>query len=159
MNVKNLLWSVLLSFIPISELRGGIPYGYFNGTPWYIIAPISIAVNALVPYFVWYFLETFNNTLCKIPAYHRWFDHFLVKAQLKVAPKVSKYGYIGLMLFVAVPLPVTGAWTGTVASWVLGLEKRKAQRYIALGVVIAGIIVTAICLGGKGVGSIFVKRV
>jgi uncharacterized membrane protein len=83
----------------------------------------------------------------------------LVKAQLKVAPKVTKYGYLGLLFFVAIPLPITGAWTGTVAAWVLGLEKRKAQKYIALGVCIAGAVVIAICLGGRSVGSIFIKRV
>lgn len=159
MNTRTLFWSVLLSFIPISELRGGIPYGYFNGIDWYVITPVCVLANALVTLLAWWFLETVNNTLCKIPAYHRWFDRFLVKAQLKVAPKVTKYGYLGLLFFVAIPLPITGAWTGTVAAWVLGLEKRKAQKYIALGVCIAGAVVIAICLGGRSVGSIFIKRV
>jgi uncharacterized membrane protein len=157
-DVKTFFWSILLSLVPISELRGGIPYGYFLGIKWYVITPVCVAANALVPFLAWWFLEGVNATLCKIPVYRRWFDRFLVKAQMKVAPKIKKYGYLGLMLFVAVPLPVTGAWTGTVAAWVLGLDKRKAQKYIMLGVCIAGAIVIAICTGGKGVGSVFIKH-
>ena len=71
----------------------------------------------------------------------------------------TKYGFWGLMVFVAIPLPMTGAWTGAVAAWLLGIEKHKALLAIVLGIIIASGIVTGVLLGGSSVGSIFIKRV
>jgi len=82
------------------------------------------------------------------------------RARKKVHAKVEKYGYWGLLLFVAVPLPVTGAWTGTLGAWVLGLSYKKAFFAIAGGVVLAGIIVSLlVALWGVSTQTIFFKPV
>ena len=63
------------------------------------------------------------------------------------------------MLFVAIPLPITGAWTGTMGAWFLGLNRRRSILFIILGVVIAGIIVSTVVYTGAGIASIFTKTI
>ncbi|MBQ7645297.1 MAG: small multi-drug export protein, partial [Spirochaetales bacterium] len=73
--------------------------------------------------------------------------------------KVGKYGLLGLMLFVAIPLPITGAWTGTIGAWVMGLDRKKSILFIILGVLVAGIVVSAVVATGAGIASLFTKQV
>lgn len=156
----HLLVSMLLSFIPISEVRGGIPYGFFHKLPLLQVVPLCMLCNMLAPIIAWTFLATLHKGFYAHWSWYRVkFDSFLERSRKKVQPAVEKYGFWGLMVFVAIPLPMTGAWTGAVAAWLLGIEKHKAILAIALGVLIASIIVTAILLGGSSVGSIFIKRV
>lgn len=156
---KPLLISMFLSFIPISELRGGIPFGFFSDIPLSIASPLCIASNMLVPIIAHLFLATLHTVLYRRERYKAWFDKVVVRTQKRISPKINKYGYLGLMLFVAIPLPLTGAWTGSLGSWVFGMEKKKAIFSIMLGVLVAGIIVTLILLGGLGINSIFIKRI
>ena len=72
---------------------------------------------------------------------------------------VERYGYLGIMLFVAIPLPITGAWTGTLGAWILGMDRRKSILAVAAGVVIAGVIVSLVVGLGIGALSIFTKSV
>lgn len=153
------LASILLSFLPISELRGGIPYAYFNDIPIKSGFILCVCANMLVPLIAFAFLATAHKILYKWSSYRCFFDRFVEKARRQVGPKVDKYGYWGLMVFVAIPLPVTGAWTGSLGAWVLGMDRKKATLSIALGVLIAGIIVTAILLTGSGINSIFIKKI
>lgn len=156
---RNLLWAIFLSFVPVSELRGGIPFAYFNGTPLLTSAIICILANMLVPLVCWAFLSTLNGFFTK---HWEWYRRVVAAemdhARKKLSPAVEKFGFWGVMLFVAIPLPFTGAWTGAVGSWVLGLEKKKAFGAIMLGVVIAGIIVSAVIAGGSSLASIFTKK-
>ena len=63
------------------------------------------------------------------------------------------------MLFVAIPLPITGAWTGTIGAWVLGLDRKKSILFILLGVLISGIIVSTVIYTGSGIAKLFTKTV
>ena len=69
-------------------------------------------------------------------------------------PRFEKYGSLALIILVAIPLPMTGAWTGSLASWVFGIPPRRAIPLIAIGVAIAGVVVTAVALSGIGLGRI-----
>lgn len=149
----------LLGLIPISELRGAIPYGYFNGIPLLQCFVISVLANALVAPIGFFFLNTFHKLLNKWSFYHNLFEKTVTRARTKVEEKISKYGLLGLMFFVAIPLPVTGAWTGTLGAWVLGLDRKKSILSIACGVLIAGIIVTAVVYTGAGIGKLFTKQI
>ncbi|NCC12661.1 MAG: ligand-binding protein SH3, partial [Spirochaetia bacterium] len=145
MELSTLLFSILLSLLPISELRGGIPYAFFNGASLALAAPLCIITNALVAPIAYTFLATFHKIFHKHWAwYASFFDRFVARAQAHVAPKVHKYGYWGILLFVAIPLPVTGAWTGTLGSWILGLDKRKTMMAVFGGVIVSGLIVTSL---------------
>jgi uncharacterized membrane protein len=72
---------------------------------------------------------------------------------------VEKWGWFGITLFVAVPLPITGAWTGTLGAWVLGLSKRRTMLAVILGVIIAGAIVTAVTILSIQALDFFVKKI
>ena len=160
MSLTTLFISVLLSLLPISELRGGIPYAYFNGVSLLVAAPLCILTNALVAPIAYTFLATVHKLFHSHWAwYTSFFDRFVAKAQRRVAPKVSKYGYWGIMLFVAIPLPITGAWTGTLGSWILGLDKRKTMMAVFGGVIVSGLIITSLVILGVGMNSVFIKRI
>lgn len=157
--INNYLFSILLSIVPISELRGGLPYAYFNGIPLWQAFLISVISNIAVVPIVWIFLSTLHITLYKhIKAYQSFFDKTVAKARTKVKDKIQKYGYWGLLLFVGIPLPVTGAWTGTLGSWILGLDKKKSLLFISLGVLLSGLIVSLLLTLGIGLNSILIKR-
>lgn len=156
MSVEHFLWAGFLSLLPISELRGGIPYAMITGGfPWWLAFLYCTAVNAAAGPLAYVFLATAHKLLYKAGFYARFFDRFVERARAKVHPQVEKYGMWGLMVFVAVPFPLTGAWTGILGGWILGLERRKVILSTALGVLIAGLIVTAIMVLANGAVTIF----
>ena len=149
---------IILSILPIAELRGGIPYAYGHEIgiiPAYIICVLA---NMLVVPIVFIFLETLHVQFYKISIYRKYFDRFVIRTRKKAEKNVSKYGYWGIMLFVAIPLPITGAYTGTLAAWLLELYRKKSFLYLALGVVIAGVIVSIATLTGAELFNIFLKK-
>lgn len=159
MTTTTLLLTALLALAPISELRGAIPFAVLRGISLPVAVLISIGFNALVPLVVFVFLSTLHKFLYRWNLYRGFFDRFVEKTRMKVHPKVEKYGYLGLLLFVAIPLPVTGAWTGTLGAWILGMQKRKAVPAIIAGVCIAGIIVGIMVFAfGAGTRTIFFKQ-
>ena len=157
--VVNLLWTALLSFLPISELRGGIPFAIARGIPWYWAYPFSAALNVLAAPCCWSFLSTLHKIFLRMGWYRNFFDRFVERARLKLRRNVERWGWFGIALFVAVPLPITGAWTGTLGAWVFGLSKRKTLAAVVLGVVIAGAVVTAVVILGLCTFNIFIKQV
>ena len=153
------LITIALGILPISELRGAIPYAYFNGAPLYLASLIGFLANLLVAPLVYLFLGSLHNVFYRIWGWYRsFFDRFIQQARKRVERHFNKWGYIGLALFVGVPLPVTGAWTAALGSWVLGLKKEETILAISLGVLISAIIVTLVIAFGAGVDSIFIKR-
>lgn len=142
--MNDVLLVLLASASPISELRGGIPLGVALGLD---IAPtflLAVVTNILVFFPVRLILVAFYRTvLTRLPL----FDRYLERVRSRGRPIVEKYGLLGLALFVAVPLPVTGAYTGTILSWLLNMEWRRSFLGVAIGVVIAGVIVTCVTLG------------
>ncbi|GHV37369.1 ligand-binding protein SH3 [Spirochaetia bacterium] len=152
-------WTAFLSFLPISELRGGIPFAIANGIPWYWAYLFSAGMNALVAPACWIFLSTLHKLFLKMAWYQKFFDRFVERAREKLRGNVEKWGWIGIAVFVAIPLPITGAWTGTLGAWVLGLSKRRTMLAVILGVICAGAIVTAVVILGVQAFSFFVKQV
>lgn len=157
--IRTYLITVLLSLIPISELRGSIPYAYFNGVPLWISFLVGVVANAMVPFIGFLFFNTLHILLDRWNFYHNLFEKTVTRARNKVGEKVRKYGLLGLMLFVAIPLPITGAWTGTIGAWVLGLDRKRSILFIILGVLTAGIIVTTVVYTGAGIANLFTKKV
>jgi uncharacterized membrane protein len=158
MEASTLAWTIVLSLMPISELRGAIPFAVAQGVDWPLAYAVAVGVNALVAPLCWIFLSTAHKLFLRISWYRSFFDRFVEKARGKVHEGVEKWGWLGVAVFVAVPLPVTGAWTGTIGAWVLGLSKRKTMAAIVLGVACAGAIVTAVVLLGVGALELFIKR-
>jgi uncharacterized membrane protein len=145
MMTSKIAWVLLFSISPISELRGGIPLGIlkYDLNP-LLIFSIAVIANALIFFPVFFALSLFyDKVLFRIPL----FDKYLDGLRKRGKPKVDKYGFWGLALFVAVPLPLTGAYTGTILAWLLDMDWKKAFLAVGLGVVVAGVIVLLITLG------------
>lgn len=141
---KDIVWVLLITISPISELRGGIPLGIlkYDLDPLLIFC-IAVIANALIFFPVFFALRLFyDKVLFRIPL----FDKYLDNLRKRGKPKVDKYRFWGLFLFVAVPLPLTGAYTGTILAWLLDMDWRKAFPAVGLGVVVAGVVVLLITL-------------
>ena len=158
-NITIYFWTAFLSFLPISELRGAIPFAVANGVPWYTAYVMAVLLNILVAPVCWIFLSTLNKLFLKMNWYRRLFEQFIERARNKLHEKVERWGWLGVAVFVAIPLPITGAWTGTLGAWVLGVSKRKTMIAIILGVATAGVIVTTVVLLGSQALNIFIKKV
>jgi uncharacterized membrane protein len=159
------LWAALLSLLPISELRGAIPFAIARGVPWYFAYPFAAGLNALVAPICWVFLSSLHKFFLKLAEkpffswYKRLFERFVERARFKLHTNLEKWGWLGLALFVAIPLPVTGAWTGVLGAWILGLSKKRTLAAVIVGVIIAGAIVTAVTFLGIQAFSLFIKKI
>lgn len=149
---------IILSLLPISELRGSIPVGLASGMSISSVYPIAVIFNLLVFPIFYLFLSTIHHFLLHYNFYKKTFESFLERTRRKAAPKIERYGYLGLTLFVAIPLPITGAYTGTLAAWFFKMNKRKSFFAILLGVIIAGVIVSLVSIFGIQFFYIFIKR-
>jgi uncharacterized membrane protein len=146
--IEKIALTLLATVLPISELRGGIPLGISLGlAPWFTFF-IAVVANALIFFPIFFALRLFyDKVLFRIPL----FDKYLDNLRKRGKPKIEKYGFWGLFLFVAVPLPLTGAYTGTILAWLLGMDWKRAFPAVALGVVVAGVVVLLITLGVTGI--------
>ncbi len=159
MSLQTIALTALFCLLPIFELRGAIPYGMTQELPLLFLIPFCIVLNALVGPIVFFFLSSVHKLFSRFPRYRALFDIVVNRARRKVHTKVEKYGYLGLALFVAIPLPITGAYTGALGAWVLGLDRKKTYLAILLGVVIAAIVVTIVMFLGIEALSLFVKQI
>lgn len=149
--MQEALLVILTTIVPVSELRGGIPLGVALGMEPWLVFLLSVTTNILIFFPTRLALSWFYRSLfTKLP----YFDSYLVRVRRKGEPGVRKYGLIGLLLFVAVPLPITGAYTGTVLSWLLAMEWKRSFIAIGLGVVCAGIIVMLATLGVVSIATV-----
>ena len=141
------VFTMLVSMLPIIELRGGIPFGVALGLPYYLAFPAAVLGNVIpAPFIIVYIRRIFMWMRRYMPKLNNMVDKLERKAHLK-GQKVSKYKYIGLWLFVAIPLPGTGAWTGCLAAAFLDMRLKKAVPSIFLGGCIAAAIMTAVTFG------------
>ena len=135
-----LLLTMLVSMLPVIELRGGLPFGVALGLPYYLAFPAAVIGNLIpAPFIIVYIRRIFEMMRKYLPSLNGLVDKLEKKAHLK-GKKVQKYQYLGLWLFVAIPLPGTGAWTGSLAAAFLGMRLKKAMPAVVLGVLTAGCI-------------------
>ena len=137
-----------LSALPISELRGAIPLALavykMPVFPAYIFAVLGNIVPVI---FLLLYLKPFTDFLGRWVLLKMFFNWLFKRTRLNNQKKYEKYGALFLLFFVAIPLPITGAWTGSVAAFIFGIRFWYAFPTIAGGVMIAGIIVTLASLG------------
>jgi len=139
---------MLLSALPLTELRASIPIAYgVWAWPWWKIYILAVVGNMLPVPFILMFLEPVSRYLSRWKFFERFFEKLFERTLRRAGSKIEKYRVLGLTLFVAIPLPVTGAWTGSLAAFLFGIPKRMAIPAIALGVIIAGGIITLIMNG------------
>lgn len=142
-----LVITFLVSMVPIIELRGGVPIATGMGIDWYIALPVAIIGNIIPAPFIIIFIKKIFAWMSKREGF---LARIVVKMEQKAYSKkdaIEKYGPWGLWLFVAIPLPGTGAWTGALIAAMMGISLKKAFPAIALGVVTAGIVMSFISYG------------
>ena len=140
---------LLTSMLPIIELRGALPLAInlFN-ISWpkaFLIAYIGNIIPA--PLILW-LLGPIVRLLSRVHIFRQFFTWLFERTRKRSNSMIEKYEEIGLMAFVAIPLPGTGAWTGALIAFLFGLDFKKSLLIIAIGVFIAGVVVTCLCLLG-----------
>ena len=159
MDLKLLWLALLFTVLPVTELRVGLPLGVKfaseSNIPVFLIFLLILLTNILMIFVIFFFLDYLHKHFMKISIYKRLFNKYLKSFQKKVDKFESKHKaseILGLALFVGVPLPGTGAWTGCLLAWLLKLNRKRSILGISLGVIIAGLL---ILFGSIGFFSLF----
>ena len=147
---KHCLTVFLVSMVPLVELRGAIPYGVLFGLPLWLTFVIAILGNMLPIPLLLVFGEKLLAWAETLPPLRK-FSAAYKKKLLSKSGEVTKYARLGLYLFVAVPLPGTGAWSGALIATLLKMPKTRALLSIFCGVITAGIIMLIASHGVLGV--------
>ena len=146
-----LLMTFLISMVPVVELRGAIPIGVAHGLPFWWAIPVAIIGNLVpVPFIIVFIKKIFAWLRTK----SRWLESLVTRLENRAIGKidtVKKYAFWGLFLFVAIPLPGTGAWTGSLIAAMMDMKVKDAFPSILLGVVTAGVIIS---FATYGVGAL-----
>lgn len=143
-----LLYTALMAMVPVVELRGAIPFGHNAlGLNIWLAVGASVVGNLLpIPFIIIYARRVFAFLRRKLPWLNRMVDKLERKAEGK-QDTVNKYGFWGLCVLVAIPLPGTGAWTGALVAAFMDMRLKKAMPAIALGVLIAAVAVAFLTVG------------
>lgn len=152
--IQKLIYAIILTLMPVTELRVGLPlaisYAVENNIPIFLIFLLILSLNILLIFLVFYFLDKINSYLLRWKFYKKLFEKFLKRFQKKVdkfEKNHEKTGFWALVFFVGIPLPGTGAWSGCLLAWLMDLNRKKSILAISLGVVIAGLIILLGSLG------------
>jgi uncharacterized membrane protein len=154
MNLPVELKVFLLAAAPVSELRGAIPLGIIKDMHWLKTYLLAVAGNLVPVVPLLLFLEPVSKRLQRFKLMSRFFEWLYGRTRRR-AEIVQKYEALGLSLFVAIPLPITGAWTGCVAASIFRIRFRYAFPAIICGVLLAGVVVTLLSLGVIQIGHLF----
>jgi len=153
------LYIILLSISPIFELRAGIPYGILNTDyHWSMVFMIAVLSNILIAFVMWLAVHKFIHVFCRSKKFEKFYHKTVTKAQNKIHPYVHKWGILGLALFIGIPIPGSGVYTGTLGSIMLGYEFKEFITAAIIGVIIAGVIVTAVMVTGVSTFNYFLIK-
>ena len=153
--------TIIIGMLPVSELRGAIPFamapvevgGYGMSAPEAYILAVFGNMIPVIPLLL--FLEPVSDFLRRWRIFDTFFTWLFTRTHRNHSERFEKYGTLALTIFVAIPLPVTGAWTGCAAAFVFGVKFRHALLAIFAGVLIAGVIVTVLTLTGISIFELF----
>lgn len=147
-SIKNILWVAFISMVPIIELRGAIPVGTALGLPWFTNMLAAVVGNCVPVPFILLFIRAILDWMKRCPLnLFRKIAEWLERKANKHVEKVEKYAFWGLFVLVAIPLPGTGAWTGSLVAALFRVKPKIAVPAILIGVLAAGIIVALISYG------------
>jgi len=154
------VWMVLLTFAPGLELRASIPYGILvAGLPWFVVAPACILINILLGPIVYFFLDKMLHLALRIKIVDRIWQRVITRVQKKIHHKVEKYGVWGLSVFIGIPLPGSGVYSGAIGGYLLGFTRREFYGATVIGVLIAAIVVTAVVMTGSTTFDFLLKAI
>ena len=151
------LATVLIAALPITELRVSLPMALGIYKMSVVSAYFWSVIGNIIPiFFILWLLEPVSKLLIrKSKVADRFFSWLFERTRSRFSEKYFKYGEIALVIFVAIPLPMTGGWTGAVAAFLFGIPKKTSFLLIALGILIAGLIVSLVSVGSLSFIKIF----
>lgn len=154
--VKQIILLIVVTLIPALELRASIPIGILYGSerfgiaegalPWPMVVLVCIVANIVLGWGVFFVLAPIMSWFDKFAWFQRFIHPILDRTRTKLKPYVDKYGELGVAVFIGIPLPGSGVYTGAVGAFVLGLDRKKFAVANVIGVLIAGAAVTAVTL-------------
>ncbi|MCK5806075.1 MAG: small multi-drug export protein [Lentisphaeria bacterium] len=154
--IKQIILLILVTLIPALELRASIPFGMLYGSErfgiqegalsWPFVVLICMAANIVLGWGVYWVLAPILAWFERFSWFRRWILPIMEHMRQKLKPYVDKYGEMGVAVFIGIPLPGSGVYTGAVGAFLLGLDRRKFAVANVIGVLIAGTVVTAVCL-------------
>ncbi|AIM61592.1 small multi-drug export protein [Cellulophaga lytica] len=133
--------AMLWSLSPFGEAKVGIPYGMYNGLNIYVVFILCFASNVLVFPVMLFFLNKINHYLLKWRVYKKGAIFVARKAKTGSGDKIKKYGFWGLIFFVMLPVPGTGVYAGTIATYLFKIERKKAFLANTIGIFFSSVIV------------------
>ena len=156
---------ILITFTPFLELRFSIPIGILQGEVglpfgmtlqgfgmnWMIVFLVCVTTNAILGPLVYFFLDKIIHLFTRIKIIDRLYTRIVEKTQKKTQKYVERWGWIGLAIFIGMPVPGSGSYSGAIAAYFLGLGYKKFIITNIIGVLIAGILVTTGTLIGSGI--------
>ncbi len=153
--------TIIIGMLPVSELRGAIPLalapvevgGFGMSAPEAYILAVLGNMIPVIPLLL--FLEPVSDFLRRWRIFDIFFTWLFTRTHHNHSERFEKYGTLALTIFVAIPLPVTGAWTGCAAAFVFGIKFKHALPAIFAGVLIAGVVVTVLTLTGISIFELF----
>jgi len=149
----DLIIAALWSLSPLGEAKVGIPYGIIHGVNIYLVFVVCFLANLLVFPMMHFFLKYMNKSLLKWDFYKKSAIYVARKAKVGSGDKIKKYGFYGLIFFVMLPVPGTGVYAGSIASYLFKMEKKKAFMANAIGIFFSSLIVwSTTLLTMKGIG-------
>ncbi|MCK4639978.1 MAG: small multi-drug export protein [Candidatus Marinimicrobia bacterium] len=158
--MNEILKMIAITFIPTLELRASIPYGIFGtDSHWLMVFIVCVIANFIIGIMIFIFLDWIIKIMCFFKPVETLWNRYIERTQKRISEGVEKYGEWAVAVFIGIPLPGSGVYTGALASFLIGLSFKKFIVANIIGVLIAGILVTIICLTGSGLANIFIKQV
>jgi uncharacterized membrane protein len=158
--MSDILILIALTLLPFLELRASIPYGVFKtDLSLAVIFLICVITNIILAPILYWFLNNIVHLFLRIKWIDRIYQKIVVKTQKKTHKYVEKYGVLGLALFIGVPLPGSGVYSGALGAYLLGFRKRDFYKAAVIGVLIAGVIVLVVSVVGSGALGFLIKQV
>ena len=149
--MKDILLTLLVAMVPVVELRGAIPFGVVRGLNLWTAIIASMLGNLIpVPFIILFIRKIFAWMRAHMPK----LDGLVIRMEKKAEKNraaVERYAFWGLVILVAIPLPGTGAWTGALVAAMMEIRLKRAFPAIAIGVAIAGVIVSVITYGAQAI--------
>ena len=148
MDIHNFFYMILLTLLPALELRASIPFGLLVAKLGLVeVFLTAVVVNIVLGLVLFLLLDRLVRFFTRFQLIKDIYSRIVARTQRKVQPYVERFGTIGIALFIAVPLPGSGVWTGALAAYLIGMRFRKFAVAAVVGVLIAAVLVTAVSLG------------
>lgn len=150
---QDIIITILWSLSPFGEAKAGIPYGILNGLNIYLVFVIAFLANVLVFPIMLFFLNEINHYLLRWNFYKKSAIWVARRAKGGSEQQIRKYGFWGLLFFVMIPVPGTGVYAGSIATYLFNIERRKAFYANTIGIFFSSVIVwgtTVLATNGVG---------